>query len=115
MKRTALLLAVMAATLVVASGVALAANYIGTNKGERIVGTGFADTVDARGGNDTVYGLGGNDSIRGGLGSDRQYGGPGDDTIRTQGGFRDFVDCGAGIDTAFVDRQDRAVNCERLI
>ena len=59
MKRTALLLAVMAAALVVASGVALAATYVGTNKGETIVGTGYADTIDAKDGDDVVRGLGG--------------------------------------------------------
>ncbi len=54
MKRTALLLAVMATVLVVASGAALAATYVGTNKGETIVGTGYADNIDAKDGRDVL-------------------------------------------------------------
>jgi hypothetical protein len=57
-RRTALLLlAVMAAALVAASGVALARNYVGTDRGEKIVGTDSADTIDANGGDDVVQGL----------------------------------------------------------
>jgi hypothetical protein len=50
MRRTALLmLALMAAVLVVASGVALAKNIVGTERGEKIVGTKFADHINALG------------------------------------------------------------------
>ena len=115
MKRTALLLAVMAAALVVASGVALAKNYLGTDNGEKIVGTKYADTISAKGGEDVVRGLAGADTIRGGNDKDNQYGGRGNDLIVTQGGFRDLVNCGEGIDTARVDRGDRATrDCERV-
>ena len=51
MRRTALLLlALMAAVLLVASGVALAKDFVGTQKGERIVGTKYADHINAFGG-----------------------------------------------------------------
>jgi Ca2+-binding RTX toxin-like protein len=119
MKRTALLLAVLAAALVAASGVALAATFGGTNNDERLVGTRYADTIKARGGNDVVLGLGGNDAIRGDDGNDRLSGGPGNDRIvsrdvRSPGGAnRDVVRCGGGNDTAFVDSRDRVVDCER--
>jgi hypothetical protein len=49
-RRTALLmLAVMAAVLVLASGVALAKNIVGTESGQKIVGTKFADHINALG------------------------------------------------------------------
>lgn len=58
MRRAALLLlAVMAAALVAASGVALAKNYVNTDRDEKIVGTNHADTIDANGGDDVVQGL----------------------------------------------------------
>jgi Ca2+-binding RTX toxin-like protein len=114
MRRTALLLAVMAATLVVASGVALAKDYIGTEKGETIVGTKAADRINAMGGDDVVRGYKGGDTIRGGVGKDRQYGGRGNDVFFSAGGFRDLVDCGPGVDTAYVDSKDRVVDCEKL-
>ena len=113
MRRTTLLLAVMAAVLVVASGVALAQNFVGTDRGERIVGTDSADTIDANGGDDTILGQLGPDKIRGGNGKDKQYGGRGNDVIDSDGGFRDLVNCGKGIDTAYVDAKDQVAGCEK--
>ena len=113
MRRTALLLAVMAAALVVTSGVALARDYVGTERGEKIVGTKQADRINAKGGKDVVQGWAGPDKIRGGDDRDRQYGGRGNDIIYTEGGFRDLADCGKGIDTAYVDSKDRVVGCEK--
>jgi len=107
------MLAVMAAALVMASGVALAKNFVGTDRGERIVGTDSADTIDANGGDDTVIGKRGADRIRGGNGRDKQYGGRGKDTIFSEGGYRDLINCGTGTDTAYVDPKDRVVDCER--
>jgi Ca2+-binding RTX toxin-like protein len=106
------LLALMAAALVAASGVALAKTYVGTERGERIVGTKQADHLNAMGGDDVVLGWAGADKIRGGDDNDRQYGGRGNDIIYSEGGFRDLVDCGRGIDTAYVDSKDRVVGCE---
>src|SRR4051812_9596961 len=114
-RRTALLLlAVMAAALGATSGVALARNYVGTDIGEKIVGTDSADTIDANGGDDGVQGLPGPDRIRGANGKDRQYGGRGNDVIFSEGGFRGVVNCGRGIDTAYVDSRDQVVDCERM-
>src|SRR5918994_2664519 len=96
LRRMTLLLAVVAAVLVVASGVALARDFVGTDRGERIVGTDSADTIDGNGGDDTIIGKGGPDRIRGGNGSDEQYGGPGNDGIDADGGVRGLVNCGTG-------------------
>jgi Ca2+-binding RTX toxin-like protein len=113
-RRTALLmLAMMAAVLVVTSGVALAKNFVGTENGQRIVGTKYADHINALGGDDVVLGYAGPDKIRGGDDNDQQYGGRGNDIIYSEGGFRDLVNCGGGIDTAYVDSKDRVVGCER--
>jgi Ca2+-binding RTX toxin-like protein len=108
-----LMIAVMAAVLVVASGVALAKNITGTDQGQRIVGTKYADHINALGGDDKVWGNPGPDKIRGGNDNDRQYGGRGKDVIYSEGGFRDLVNGGKGIDTCYVDSKDLVKGCER--
>jgi Ca2+-binding RTX toxin-like protein len=60
-----------------------------------------------------VLGYAGPDKIRGGNDKDQQYGGLGKDIIYSEGGFRDLINCGGGIDTAYVDSKDRVVGCER--
>ena len=114
-RRTILLLLVglMAGALLMASGVALAKNIAGTEKGEKIVGTKYADHINALGGDDVVLGYAGQDKIRGGNDNDKQYGGRGNDVIYSEGGFRDLLNCGPGTDTAYVDSKDRVVGCER--
>jgi len=128
MKRAMLLLAMMAVTLVSASGIALAATILGTDKDETLIGTRYADLVVANGGADGVRGNGGSDQlygntgrdrIRGGFGEDHLYGGGGDDTIFSgdifsqSSAYRDVVDCGPGDDFASVDFRDRVQeNCE---
>jgi hypothetical protein len=113
-RRMALLLAVMAEALMVVSGVALAKNIVGTDRGERIVGTDNADVIDANGGDDVVIGEKGADRIRGGNGRDKQYGGRGNDIIYSDGGFRDLVNCGKGIDIGYVDSRDQVAGCEKV-
>ena len=78
-----------------------------------MVGTKYADHINAKGGDDVVLGWAGPDKIRGGNDNDKQYGGRGNDVIYTEGGFRDLVNCGKGIDTAYVDSKDRVVGCEK--
>jgi hypothetical protein len=75
MRRVILLLAVMAATLVVVSGVALAVNKVGTNGPDTLRGTNGDDNLVGRGGNDDLFGLGGNDNLLGGEGKDWVLGG----------------------------------------
>lgn len=40
---------------------------------------------------------------------------PRNDTLQARNGLRDFVDCGAGRDTAYVDRIDVVRHCERVL
>src|SRR5215213_5308258 len=113
-RRTALLmLLLMAGVLLLASGVALAKNISGTEAGEKIVGTKFKDHINSLGGNDVVLGYAGADKIRGGNDNDKQYGGRGNDVIYSEGGFRDLVNCGKGVDTCYVDSKDLVKGCER--
>ncbi len=102
MRRTILLLVIMALTLLLASGVALAAKQIacsdnpgplcvGTPHHDEIKGTDTRDDIRAQAGNDLVnagedsdlvYGQRGADLLRAGqCDNDRMVGGPGDDTI----------------------------------
>ena len=131
MRRTILLLVIMSLTLLLASGVALAATILGTDQSETLIGTRYADYIRAEGGNDVVRGLGGPDQLNGKTGEDRVVGGDGDDNlyggtgndrlysedIFSQGGaYRDVVDCGPGEDFAYVDWRDVVrENCEGVV
>ena len=68
MRRVILLLTMRAATLVVASGVALAVNKMGTNGPDPLKGTNGADYLLGKGANDTLFALAGNDNLLGGAG-----------------------------------------------
>lgn len=86
---------------------------VGTTGADVLHGTIGSDVLRLRAGNDTVYGGRGYDRIYAGDGSDHVYGGRGRDVIRTIDGFRDWVDCGAGVDNVRADRLDRvSSNCE---
>jgi Ca2+-binding RTX toxin-like protein len=50
-----------------------------------------------------------------GPGSDVLYTRGGPDTVSTVDGYPDYVDCGAGVDTATVDQFDTTVLCENVI
>jgi len=67
--------AACAVTLVVASGVALALNKIGTNGPDTLKGTNKNDHLLGRGGGDDIYGWGGTDNLQGGPGKDFVFGG----------------------------------------
>jgi Ca2+-binding RTX toxin-like protein len=75
MRRVILLLAAMAATLLVASGLALAVNKIGTNGPDTLRGTNGDDNLVGKGGNDDIFGLSGSDNLLGGAGKDNVLGG----------------------------------------
>ncbi len=100
MRRVILLLTMMAATLVVASGVALAVTKVGTNGPDFLRGTNKADNLLGRAANDRIFGEGGHDNLLGGPGKDfmltgnerlagggdtNLVGGPGNDAV--VGGF----------------------------
>ena len=84
-RRTFLVLMLMVATLVVASGVALAATKVGGPGNNRVLGTGGNDDLLGRSGNDRIVGFGGKDVMVGGRGNDRMVGGTGNDFL-----FGDF-------------------------
>jgi hypothetical protein len=115
MRRTALLLATTALTLIAAGGIALAATLItcttnpcdGTSEDDVITGTLDAETINgqagndeisARDANDTLNGEDGNDTMHGELGDDRLNGGDGPDQLFGENGT-DRLNGGAGNDT----------------
>jgi hypothetical protein len=131
--RALLIVATMVLGVVLLSGVALAKNITGTfgqdnlrgtNQLDRIYGLGAADTISGLGGSDDLYGGSGQDQVRardgkdridGGFGSDGLFGGGHNDTISAADGYKDHVNCGRGIDTAYVDRFDRVnKDCENV-
>src|SRR5215210_7927622 len=75
MRRTIVLLATMALTLLVASGVALAVTRIGTDGPDTLRGTNGADNLLGLGGNDWLFSLAGDDNLLGGPGKDVVWGG----------------------------------------
>jgi hypothetical protein len=75
MRLTIVLMATMALTLLVASGVALAVTKIGTNGPDTLKGTNGADNLLGNGGNDVLYAFGGKDNLLGGEGKDWVLGG----------------------------------------
>jgi Ca2+-binding RTX toxin-like protein len=70
MRRVILLLALMATTLVVASGLAWAVTKIGTNGPETLRGTNRDDNLIGKGGDDVLHSLNGRDTLLGGSGKD---------------------------------------------
>jgi len=57
----------------------------------------------------------GDDTIDGGAGPDVIFAHLGSDTVEARDGERDVIDCGDGVDTAFVDPIDAVSNCETVI
>ena len=75
MRRVALVLTAMALALVLASGVALAVNKVGTNGPDTLRGTNKADNLLGRGANDILLSRGGTDNLLGATGKDIVLGG----------------------------------------
>jgi Ca2+-binding RTX toxin-like protein len=75
MRRAILVVAVMALTLLMASGVALAVTKIGGPGPDHLRGTNGDDILIGRGGNDILNSLAGNDELLGGRGKDVVVGG----------------------------------------
>ncbi len=88
MRRLVLLLTVMAAALVLASGVALAVTKIGTNGNDVLKGTDGKDNLLGLGGQDDIFGKGGSDNLLGGPGKDNVLGG---DERRPGGGDKNLA------------------------
>jgi Ca2+-binding RTX toxin-like protein len=117
-RRLAFLLTAIALVLVLASGVALAVDRVGTNGPDTLRGTSGADNLLGKGGNDALFGLAGRDNLLGGegkdwvlggneqrpLGGDKNLvGGPGNDGVQSGGGA-DNVLGGSGNDYVTGDR-----------
>ncbi len=98
MRRLVLLLTVMAAALVLASGVALAVNRVGTNGHDVLKGTDGKDNLIGLGGQDDLFGKGGgSDNLVGGEGKDNVLAG---DERRPGRGDKNLVG-GPGNDAVF--------------
>src|SRR5215203_4214318 len=88
MRRVILLLTMMALTLLVASGVALAVTKIGTNGPDTLKGTNGADHLLGKGANDVLFSLAGKDTLLGEQGKDWVLGG---NEQRPLGGVKNLV------------------------
>jgi Ca2+-binding RTX toxin-like protein len=108
MKRTLMLLSTMVVALLLAGGVALAANITcpptggpcpGTEQNDRITGSLLDDDIDALGGRDVVSARSGDDTVDGGRGRDDIFGGLGGDGL-DGGGGPDDIDGGPGTSAA---------------
>lgn len=116
MRRAILLVATVALTLLVASGVALAVNKIGTDGPDTLRGTNGNDNLIGKGGNDNLFSLNGRDNLLGGEGKDNVLatdergrpgrgdknldGGPGNDAVFSGKGSDNMVG-GEGNDWLF--------------
>ena len=102
-RRLTAVLTIMAAMLLVASGVALAVNKIGTDGPDTLRGTNGDDNLLGKGGNDRLYALAGDDTLLGGSGKDVVLGGNeerafGGDKNLVSGSGNDHVRGGKGSD-----------------
>jgi hypothetical protein len=96
----ALVVTVLATSILTLAGPAQAERIFGSKGPDRIVGTAKADVIKARGGNDRV---------KGGRGRDRLWGGRGADRLNAVDGLRDrLVRGGPGRDVCQIDAADRA-------
>jgi hypothetical protein len=81
---------------------------------EDIFGADGNDKLTGNAGANTIDGGAGDDRITGGAGEDVIFGNDGDDIIDSRDGVRDRVECGAGNDTATIDRIDTVSgDCEQ--
>lgn len=104
-------------------GNARANTLTGTAGNDRLYGLGGADRLRGLAGHDLLDGGTGNDRLDGGAGNDRLLGGAGvntytggagNDTVRAANGRSELIACGAGSDSAVLDRSDRQTGCERV-
>lgn len=90
---------------------------VGTPYTDVITGSAGDDYLFGEGGSDRIDGLGGNDEIWAPGGPSWVDGGDGNDTIHAKNSAKDFLSCGAGTDTVFLDSSETFVPfsaCETL-
>jgi hypothetical protein len=116
MRRTILLVAVVAGVLVLASGVALAANIVGNNAPNVLIGTQQADNIAGAARNDTIRGRGGDDRLFADSGNDELFGGDNADFLNAaDGAGGDELNGGPGFDTCVRDPGDAVfINCNSV-
>ena len=120
------LAALMAAALVLVSGVALSAFRYGSDGGgEALYDTLKADTLSGYSGGDGIYGFEGNDLLRGNPGNDAIHAGFGNDWV--QGGWGSesihvgndealgYVKCGPRYDRAQLEGKDQYTTDREMI
>jgi Ca2+-binding RTX toxin-like protein len=115
MKRATLLAVLVALTVALSAGAALAAlnnincpnrdnnRCVGTPQDDKLGGTPEADKMYGRGGHDVFVGFGGNDLQKGLSGDDRLQGGPDNDKLLA----------GNGLDEAYGSTGDDSINVSR--
>lgn len=86
----------------------------GGNGDDELTGAAGKDSLTGGAGKDTLRGGPGRDTLTGGPGLDAMTAGPGDDTVNSRDGIKETVNCGAGRDTANIDRRDVAIGCENV-
>ena len=79
-------------------------NLLGGDGADQVYGWQFSDNLSGGAGDDILGAGRGNDRLDGGPGADRLDGGEDNDTIYARDGYRDFVACGTGYDSARTDR-----------
>jgi Ca2+-binding RTX toxin-like protein len=92
MRRTVLIFVAAAVMVVLSTGAALAATFVGTEGRDMIEGTGRTDRISGSGGDDRLNGLGGKDVVRGGDGADEAGGGYGADEAYGNAGNDVLID-----------------------
>jgi Ca2+-binding RTX toxin-like protein len=135
-RKTAVVIAAMAAMLALFAGPALAALITGTPGNDTLVGTNKSDVILGQGGNDTLRGANQSDDLRGGPGNDTIYGELGADVLRGQAGDDNLyggpdstqgpqqnVDeyfCGGGFDVVHLEKSEHSAHdiapaCEEVV
>jgi Ca2+-binding RTX toxin-like protein len=118
-RKMATVLAVGALFLLVGTGVAFAVTTLceqavcdGTPQRDLITGNASDNSISGRAKGDTINDTEGpdGDTIRGGKGNDKINVREGNNGANN----KDFVNCGPGKDTVFMDDNDEAVSCERI-
>lgn len=91
--------------------------FAGTTVGDVIYAGDGNDVVRGGPGNDVLYAGEGNDVAWAGGGADVQFGGPDSDVLHAlaNDNTRDVMDCGAGVDVAYVIEHDPPVRLDARV
>jgi RTX calcium-binding nonapeptide repeat (4 copies) len=87
----------------------------GKDDDDVVSGADGDDFVIGGAGKDSLFGGPGNDILSDGLGKNAYSAGPGDDTISARQSIGEKVNCGPGVDIAYVDKKDKTTGCEQML